>query len=385
MAKAIAAGLLRVDFVDPRAFSEDRHRHVDDRPFGGGPGMVLQAGPLARALGSIPSPGRMICLAASGRPASQTLARELSRERDLTFVCGRYEGLDERLFRLFPLEPVSVGDIVLNGGESAALALLEAAARLVPGFMGKEESGEDESFSRGLLEYPQYTRPPVFAGEAVPEVLLSGNHGEIAAWRRRASLEVTLARRPGLLEEACLTAEDARYLAGLKREDPAASLALCLVPGQTPRPWEKPCHLPVRAEELPGFARLGELFGLAGVWRAGDFSAAESRVPPGGASPPPAFTGLAEAAERLADRAGGRPFLCGVAPWPKKGPALSCARLRRLALERPVLLVLGAGGLPDRATLARLDGTLRPLSLGALADALLYAGLLLGAILAKPF
>jgi tRNA (guanine37-N1)-methyltransferase len=134
----------------------------------------------------------------------------------VTVICGRYEGIDARLGELFPLMPVSVGDFVLNGGEAAALCLIESVARLVPGFMGKDESAEEESFSSGLLEYPHYTRPEVFEGHAVPEILLSGNHARIAAWRRERSLETTLARRPELLPEAGLSARDMDFLRGKK-------------------------------------------------------------------------------------------------------------------------------------------------------------------------
>ena len=204
MGRAREAGIVDCSFHDPRQFSTDKHRHVDDRPYGGGPGMVMQGEPLARALRSIERPGRMLFIAPGGRPRSQDMVRELAREDDLTIVCGRYEGIDARLLQLFPLEPVSVGDIVLNGGESAALSVLEAVSRLMPGFMGKEESGDDESFSHGLLEYPHYTRPENFEGLTVPDVLQSGDHERIANWRRQESVRATLRMRPEMLNEAPL-------------------------------------------------------------------------------------------------------------------------------------------------------------------------------------
>ena len=149
MGRAREAGLVDVTFHNPREYSRDRHRHVDDSPYGGGPGMVLQGEPLAAALRDIPRPGRMLVMSPGGRPMTQRMARQWAKEEHLTIICGRYEGFDQRLFELFPLEAVSLGDVVLNGGETAALELMEAVARLTPGFMGKEASGDEESFSAG--------------------------------------------------------------------------------------------------------------------------------------------------------------------------------------------------------------------------------------------
>jgi len=230
IARAREAGLVDFDLVNPRDFSTSRHQHVDDRPYGGGPGMVMSPEPLAAALKSVAQPSRRIVLAPSGRPLTQALARELAKESALTLVCGRYEGIDERLLESEGLEPICVGEAVLNGGEAAALCLIEAVARLLPGFMGKEESGDDESFSAGLLEYPHYTRPEVYQGREVPETLRGGSHEKINRWRREASLKRTLARRPDMLEEAPLDGLDLNFLRGLER--PAAlgrSLFLCLL------------------------------------------------------------------------------------------------------------------------------------------------------------
>jgi len=230
IARAREAGLIDFDLVNPRDFSTGRHQHVDDRPYGGGPGMVMMPEPLALALKSVPNPGRKLVLAPSGRPLTQAFARELALEPALTLVCGRYEGIDERLLEAEGLEPVCVGEAVLNGGEAAALCLVEAVARLVPGFMGKEESGDAESFSDGLLEHPHYTRPEVYQGRQVPEILRGGSHAAIARWRREASLLRTLERRPELLQEAPLDGADYNFLRGAPR--PAAlgrSLFLCLL------------------------------------------------------------------------------------------------------------------------------------------------------------
>jgi tRNA (guanine37-N1)-methyltransferase len=230
IARAREAGLVDFDLVNPRDFSTSRHQHVDDRPYGGGPGMVMSPEPLAAALKSVAQPSRRIVLAPSGRPLTQALARELAKESALTLVCGRYEGIDERLLESEGLEPICVGEAVLNGGEAAALCLIEAVARMLPGFMGKEESGDDESFSAGLLEHPHYTRPEVYQGREVPETLRGGSHEKINRWRREASLKRTLERRPEMLEEAPLDGLDLNFLRGLER--PAAlgrSLFLCLL------------------------------------------------------------------------------------------------------------------------------------------------------------
>jgi len=202
MARAVQAGVIETACVNPRDFASGRHKSVDDRPYGGGPGMVMLCEPLAKALESIARPGRMLLLSPRGRTLDQALAAELASEEALTLVCGRYEGMDERLMHLFPLTPVSIGDVVLTGGEAAALCLAEAVARLRPGFMGHEDSGAEESFSQGILEYPQYTRPRDFRGLTVPDVLLSGNHAEIEAWRRAQSELRTRRRRPDLLGAA---------------------------------------------------------------------------------------------------------------------------------------------------------------------------------------
>jgi len=159
MGKAVENGLVTLDCVDVRQFAGGVHKSVDDRPFGGGPGMLLKLDPMVKALDSIEHKGRIMMLSPRGRPFDQARAQELSREEDVTLICGRYEGIDERLLDIYPIELVSVGDFVLNGGEIGAVCMVEAIARLLPGFMGHEDSGEEESFSAGLLEYPHYTRP----------------------------------------------------------------------------------------------------------------------------------------------------------------------------------------------------------------------------------
>jgi len=201
LGKAIEAGLLDIRLHDIREHTTDRHRTVDDEAFGGGPGMVMKPEPLFAAVESLGEDrGRVILLSPAGRRLDQALARELAREPRLVLLCGRYEGVDERVAEGLPAEEISIGDYVLSGGEVPALVLIEAVSRLVPGVVGKEESLEKESFEEGVLDYPHYTRPREFRGMEVPEILLSGDHARIEEWRRRAGLEKTRRNRPDLLE-----------------------------------------------------------------------------------------------------------------------------------------------------------------------------------------
>lgn len=228
-AKADKAGIVSVDFVNPRDFTENKHHKVDDSPYGGGPGMVLMVQPILDAVKSIPDPGTIIALTPTGEPLTQNLARQLAKEKNLTLICGRYEGFDERLYEVLPIKRVSVGEAILNGGEVAALALIEATARLQDGFMGKNESGDDESYSHSLLEYPHYTRPENFMGLEVPKELQTGNHSEINQWRRQQSLAMTLKHRPDLLEKAVLSEQDRIYLNQIRNVSFAKNIHIALV------------------------------------------------------------------------------------------------------------------------------------------------------------
>jgi tRNA (guanine37-N1)-methyltransferase len=198
--KALAGGLWSLDAMDIRAHATDRHRSVDDTPAGGGPGMVMKADVLARALDAIAADERpRLLMSARGAPLTQARVESLSKGKGAVLVCGRYEGIDERLIEARGLEEISIGDYVLSGGEIAALALIDACVRLLPGVMGKEASGAEESFAHGLLEYPQYTRPMLWEDRAIPDILLSGDHAKIAAWRRAEAERLTRERRPDLL------------------------------------------------------------------------------------------------------------------------------------------------------------------------------------------
>lgn len=202
MARAQARGLLSWGCVNPRDFSEDKHRKVDDRPFGGGPGMVLMAEPLEKAVKSVKKKGsKVVFMSPQGETFTDRKASKLAKEKHLVFVCGHYEGVDERLMPLFD-EELSIGDYVLTGGELPAMVVADAVARKLPGVLKKEDAAESESFVSGLLDFPQYTRPRVWRGEEVPEVLFSGDHKKIADWRLKAARSATKRKRPDLLSRA---------------------------------------------------------------------------------------------------------------------------------------------------------------------------------------
>jgi tRNA (guanine37-N1)-methyltransferase len=197
--KALASQLWSLEAIDIREHAADRHRTVDDTPAGGGPGMVMKADVLARAIDALPADHRpRLLMSPRGAPLTQRRVHQLADGPGVVILCGRFEGVDERLIAARQLEEVSLGDFVLSGGEPAAIALLDACVRLLPGVMGKENSAAEESFSEGLLEYPQYTRPPVFEGQSIPDVLVSGDHAKVAAWRRGEAERLTRERRPDL-------------------------------------------------------------------------------------------------------------------------------------------------------------------------------------------
>jgi tRNA (guanine37-N1)-methyltransferase len=229
--RAIQTGLLKVAVHDLREFTHDRHRTVDDRPFGGGEGMVLKPEPLAEAVEHLQLAPRaeragqretVILLSAQGRRFSQNVARELAQMRRIVLLCGRYEGVDERVNELVADQELSIGDYVLSGGELGAAVILDATMRLLPGVLGNDSSSDNESFESGLagagglLDHPQYTRPAEFRGLAVPEVLSGGNHEQIRRWRREQALKKTLRNRPDLLETAELSPEEQRFLRALE-------------------------------------------------------------------------------------------------------------------------------------------------------------------------
>jgi len=221
LGRAVKNGLIDIALIDIRRFARGPHRVTDDRPYGGGDGMVMKAGPIHRALKSVEKIcGRslVILLTPQGERFEQARAWELSKLDQLILICGRYEGVDERIRKNDVDLEISVGDYILTGGELGALVVIDAVSRLIPGVLGGENSNREESFEEGLLEYPHYTRPSVFEGEEVPPVLLSGDHEKIRIWRRTRALERTMARRPDLLPKADLSEEDRAILSELKKK-----------------------------------------------------------------------------------------------------------------------------------------------------------------------
>ncbi len=235
MHKAIEKGLVSFNLQNPRDYTADKHNNVDDTPYGGGAGMLMTLQPLVDCLESVESVKakkkvKIIALSPDGVPFTQKKAEELASEEEIILLCGRYEGFDARLFELFDIEKISMGDYVLNGGEAAALCLVEATARLLPDFMSKEQSFEEESFNTsGLLEHPHYTKPPVYREQEVPKVLLSGNHGEIEKWRKKEALVKTLRTRPDIVENKALTKEELDILKDTPHFRPAKNLSLALL------------------------------------------------------------------------------------------------------------------------------------------------------------
>ena len=232
--RAVKAGIISIDAVNIRDYTNDKHKHVDDYPYGGGAGMVMMAEPVYRCYLDVTgksgetgaegtkdssendSKKRVIYLTPQGKTFNQAMAREFAKEEELIFLCGHYEGVDERVLEEIVTDEVSIGDYVLSGGELPAMVMIDAIARMVPGVLTNEESGINESFEGNLLEYPQYTRPEEWKGKKVPDVLLSGHHANIEKWRREKQIEKTLKVRPELLENAELSRKDEIYLEKLK-------------------------------------------------------------------------------------------------------------------------------------------------------------------------
>lgn len=377
LGKALDSGLFTLQFRNPRDFAENRHGHIDDAPYGGGPGMIMQAKPILKAVRSLATPGRAILLSPAGRRLDPRLCQEFASERSLTLICGRYEGIDARISRLLPLEEISVSDVVLNGGEAAALMLIEAVARFVPGFLGKEDSAREESFSSGLLEYDQYTRPEIYENMPVPEILLSGNHGRIKTWRKQNALAKTLRARPDLLRTCPLGKADSEFLADLPRTRPGRNISFCLV------------HYPVNLEngrvgvssltnlDIHDIARISRSYGLARFyvltpladqldllrqilrhWHGDSDRARALEL----VKPVANFEEMNEAAVAFH---GCRPkYIASSAQWPagkKVAPPCTPADILHISVKEPVIICLGTARGLARQALASCDAQLRPI------------------------
>ncbi|MCF8104621.1 MAG: tRNA (guanosine(37)-N1)-methyltransferase TrmD [Desulfohalobiaceae bacterium] len=359
MGRAVDRGLISYSLINPRDFARDKHRSVDDRPYGGGPGMVMSLDPLIQAVESIPDPGRVLVLSPGGRLFDQTMARELAAEEDLTLVCGRYEGIDARFQQFVPSETVSIGDFVLNGGESGALCLMEAISRLQPSFMGSADSPLEESFSSGLFDHPHYTRPADYKGTMVPEVLLSGDHRKISRWRREQALLATAAFRPDLLAETLLGPEDYSFLQRTSRTKAGRNLYLGLVHYPVLDKRNKTTAVSLTNMDIHDIARVSCSYGLGGFyvitplqdqqelartlvkhWREGAGKKANpDRVR--AMESVEIAADLRESLTRIEDRCGRPPKL--VATSARGQGSMTWKDLRTVLYKEPVFLLLGTG------------------------------------------
>lgn len=389
--KALAAGTLRLDFVDPRDFATDRHRTVDDAPFGGGEGMVLKPEPLVAAAESVQSEGGgapyRVLLTPDGAPLDQSRLKELAAKEHLAVICGRYEGFDERIRKVADVE-ISLGDFVLNGGEVAAMAIVDGVSRLVPGVIGNAASLEQESHEDGLLEYPQYTRPRDFRGEQVPEVLIGGNHEGIRRWRQGQRLIRTRQRRPDLWARYQRTPQD-RDLLGESSSDGSPSDGKSSVGAG--RMYLSLVHHPVHDREgavvttaltnldLHDIARCSRTFGLAGYfvvtplesqqqlarrivshWQEGHGARYHQRRAEALALVDVAVD-VDEVLRRVEQAEGCRPLVVVTSANPAAGQ-LSCEEFRDQGLggDRPVVLLFGTGWGIAEPLMSRADLRLAP-------------------------
>lgn len=414
LGRAREKGLLHVDFVDPRSFTDDRHRTVDDTPYGGGPGMVMKVAPLVAAIESIAAshgvPHRVL-MSPGGAPLTQRRVEELAALDHIALVCGRYEGIDERVSALCIDEEISLGDFVLTGGELAAMAIIDAVARYLPGVLGAATSTDEESFSGALLEYPQYTRPAQFRGLPVPDILLSGHHGRIAEWRRAQAVERTAARRPELLARHAFTDADRQTWRQLGVAALVRRTHLALVHHPVYDRNRDVVTSAVTNLDIHDIARSCTTYGLAGyhvvtpvaaqrdkverivsVWRDGILqtgadnradalsvvrcAASIDEVVSGLAGPKPELTGspIAEltgepTAEVDSDNvdSDNRPLCIATSArsYDSGPPSVGFDELHefvRARGDRPVLLLFGTGWGLTEGALARCDALLRPIS-----------------------
>jgi len=378
LGKALKKGIIKINLYNLRDFTEDKHKVVDDEPFGGGEGMVFKPEPLYKAISHIknldPS-AWIIYLSPQGEVLNQKIAERLSKEKHLVLICGRYEGIDERIRANFVDEEISIGDYVVFGGEVASLVLIETLARLIPGVVGKKDSVEKESFSTGLLKYPCYTRPRDFMGYKVPEILLSGNHAEIERYRRNLSLEITLKRKPYLFRFAELTEEDWEYLVELLRFQ---RFYIFLVHYPVLNKRGEKIASAITNFDLHDLSRLARTYGIKGVFVIQPLEdqrkLAEELIKywlsKKGAQYNPLrkeaiklvklFETLDSAISEVEKIEGERPVLLGTDASPKR-KYISCEEVRKILWGKPLALVLGtAWGLCEEV-LDRCDYFLEPI------------------------
>ena len=390
LGKAIDEGIIKIHFHNPRKNTSDVHQSVDDRPYGGGPGMVMLLDPLIKTLNEIEqinnsqnepakqaSSQSTLLMAAAGKPFSQNMAAGLALQKSLTIICGRYEGVDARLTELAPLTPISIGSYVLNGGETAALTVIEAVCRLIPGFMGHEESGTEESYSAGLLEYPHYTRPSEYRGLTVPDELLSGNHAQIERWRRAQSLCSTWKLQPQLLNELFFDDFDISILRQLPRNRLGRNLFVALVHYPVLDKEKKTVAVSLTNLDSHDIARCSCSYGLGGAYIVTPLKDQKLLLKeilehwkdgPGGASNPhrsQAFASInpidsvEKAIEHIAQKTGQAP--CVLASSAQGPGNVSFTGVQKILKEQPVLLLLGTSQGLAPSIIKQCQGMLPPL------------------------
>ncbi len=391
MFKAREKGLVNFDFLNPRDFTADKHNNVDDTPYGGGAGMLMTLQPLVDTLESIESVKtkkrvKIIALSPDGIPFTQKKAEELSKEEELILLCGRYEGFDARLFDIFEIEKISMGDYVLNGGEAAALCLIEATARLLPDFMSKEQSFEEESFNgSGLLEHSHYTKPPLYRDEEVPQVLLSGNHAEIGKWRKKEALTKTLAIRPDIIEKKALSRDEIEVLKKVEYARAGRNLSLALLHHPVLLKDNEIGSSSITNLDIHDIARSSCTYGLdafyavtpiedqikllhtlTNYWTTGQGSRANKDRQDALSLVRHAYS-WQDAAREIEERSGVKPYIVGTsAQIPhKRGKALveptSWEEVKKVLNSAPILLLFGTShGIPN-SLLSEFDAMLPPL------------------------
>ncbi len=376
--KAIERGLIRVEIKNLRDFATDKHRTVDDEPFGGGEGMVFKPEPLYRAITSFKKQEpnlHVVYLSPQGKLFNQRVAEELARKSALLLICGRYEGIDARIRFHFVDEEISIGDYVVFGGEVASLIIMEAVARLIPGVVGKRDSVDRESFTSGLLKYPCYTRPRDFMGLKVPEVLLSGDHQKIELYRRQESLRLTLERRPELLHRTVLNPEDLSYLGSLLKKQ---RLFLFLLHYPVKNKKGERIASAITSLDLHDLARLARTYGLEGVyviqpledqrkigerikahWISG-FGASYNSTRREAMKLVEFFASLEEAVDRATEKCGQRPILVSSDASPVRN-YITVEELRELLWKKPIALILGTAWGLDEEVFSQCELFLEPI------------------------
>ncbi|SDN74553.1 tRNA (guanine37-N1)-methyltransferase [Desulfonauticus submarinus] len=377
--KAREKGLIKFIFINPRDFTEDKHKTVDDKPYGGGAGMVMMLPPLDRALQQTPQNSYKILLSPKGKLFSQEKAKILAKQKDIVLICGRYEGIDARLEEMYSLDVLSVGDYVLNGGESAALNIIEAISRLLPGFMSKEESFKEDSFFNDILEYPHYTRPEEYKGYKVPQVLLSGHHSKILKWKRQKSLEITLKNRPELLIKTYLNQEDREFLKKLPKRELGKNLYLTLLHYPVLDKFKKVSTTSLTNLDIHDISRVSCTYGLGGyflVTPLQDQQKLAKRLLEHWTKGPSSklntdraralelvevAANLDEVVEKIKLKTGQPPVL--IATSAREGE-ISFLKIRKLLESKPVLLILGTGHGLAKEILKKADFIIQPICFG---------------------